>query len=249
MKLARIVRLLSITVPAAIAQDWSAQRAASYLDSRQKEWFAWPTAKAQGGPCLSCHTGLTYLLARPVLRQMLAEGGPTPYESGLLDGLRARVDRMQPRSDQPTAMQGLGSEAVLSALLLMLAEDGHGLSAPTKQAFDRLWALQIREGPQRGSWSWFDLNLDPWETPDSAYFGASLAALAAGSTPDSYRTSAEVAPRLTALADYLRRERDRQPLHNRIALVWAATKLPAALPGSPQSIIDEALAKQQPDGG
>src|SRR6184192_3888876 len=63
-------RLVAIAAWAALrgyCGDWSPQLAADYLDSRQKEWFAWPAAKAPGGPCVSCHTGLTYLLARPVL--------------------------------------------------------------------------------------------------------------------------------------------------------------------------------------
>src|SRR6266853_2730605 len=74
-----------------LAADWSPQRAAQYLDSRQKEWFAWKEAASADGPCVSCHTGMTYLLARPALRQRLGESQPTPYETGLLDRLRAKA--------------------------------------------------------------------------------------------------------------------------------------------------------------
>jgi hypothetical protein len=31
-------------------------------------------------PCVSCHTGMTYLLARPVLRRALHESEPTTFE-------------------------------------------------------------------------------------------------------------------------------------------------------------------------
>ena len=53
--------------------DWSPQAAARYLDERQKQWFEWKPAMSANGPCVSCHTGMTYLLARPVLRRALKE--------------------------------------------------------------------------------------------------------------------------------------------------------------------------------
>src|ERR1700756_5778590 len=82
--------LVLVAMPA-FCGDWNPRLAAQYLDSRQKQWFAWPPATASGVPCVSCHTGLPYLLARPALRQALGETVPTLYESVLLDGLRATV--------------------------------------------------------------------------------------------------------------------------------------------------------------
>ena len=77
--------------PSAFCADWNSRLAADYLDSREKEWFAWPGAnKAVGGPCISCHTNMTYLLARPALRHALGEKQATQYEQGLLDAMRAR---------------------------------------------------------------------------------------------------------------------------------------------------------------
>src|SRR5215467_1777998 len=73
------------------AVDWNPQLAAKYLDERQKQWFEWPIAKAAGGPCVSCHTGLPYLLARPHLRKALGESTPTEFEAGLLAGLQTRL--------------------------------------------------------------------------------------------------------------------------------------------------------------
>jgi squalene-hopene/tetraprenyl-beta-curcumene cyclase len=147
--------------------------------------------------------------------------------------------------------QGLGVEAVLAALMLAVDASASGtLTAQASQALDRMWALQIREGRNRGAWPWFDLNLDPWETSDSVYFGAAMAAQAVGSAPAGYRARPEVRERLGALIDYLHRERTGQPLHNRLALVWAATRLPSALPKQTRkAIVAEALSKQQGDGG
>src|SRR6185369_17147730 len=120
-----LTRLVAAVVFAALpgyCGDWYPRLAAEYLDSRQREWFAWPAAKAKGGPCVSCHTGITYLLVRPGLRRALGESEPTTYERGLLDGLRARVamkspQELSPGAKEPFASQHLGVESILSALL------------------------------------------------------------------------------------------------------------------------------------
>jgi squalene-hopene/tetraprenyl-beta-curcumene cyclase len=199
---------------------------------------------------------VTYLLARPALRRALGESQPTTYEKGLLDGLRARLEKQDPKQSSPTTMQARASqrqgvEAILAALFLALDETrGTTLSATTKQAFDRLWSVQLREGQAAGAWAWFDLTLDPWEMPDSAFYGAALAALAVGTAPAEYREQPEIRERLNALTEYLQREQQTQPLHNRLTLLWASSKLPAVLPVSMRrSIIDEVLEKQQADGG
>ena len=90
-----------------LCADWNPQLAANYLDSRQKEWFAWPRAQVEGGVCVSCHTGATYLLARPVLRVALGESQPTTYEKGLLEGIHAQADAEGNRQ---------GAEAVFATL-------------------------------------------------------------------------------------------------------------------------------------
>src|SRR5437667_1402961 len=75
----------------AFCSDWDPALAAKYLDDRQKQWFEWSITKASGGPCVSCHTSLPYLLARPHLRKALSETGKTEFERGLLDGLQVRL--------------------------------------------------------------------------------------------------------------------------------------------------------------
>src|ERR1022692_730725 len=95
---------------AASGADWNPRLAAQFLDSRQKEWFVWPRANAAAKPCVSCHTGVTYLLARPALRKALGEDAPTVYETGLLASLRSRLDQKE-----PAASPGLGVESILAA--------------------------------------------------------------------------------------------------------------------------------------
>jgi squalene-hopene/tetraprenyl-beta-curcumene cyclase len=240
-----LILIMLIALPA-LAGDWSPKLAAQYLDSRQKEWFAWPPANRSGGPCISCHTGVTYLLARPALRRVLGESEPTAYETGLVDGLISRVglsveDALK-GTKEPVASQAVGVEAILAALLV-------GPEKPAaRQAWDRMWSMQLHAGAAKGSWPWFDFNTDPYETSDSAFFGASLAALAIGATPSEYQAKPEIKEHVAELIAYLRTATPAQPLHNRLLLLWAAAKLPAAVRDARQSIIDETMRKQQSDG-
>jgi squalene-hopene/tetraprenyl-beta-curcumene cyclase len=219
-----------------LCAGWNPKLTAEYLDTRQKEWAEWPAASAPGGTCFSCHTGMTYLLARPELRRVLGESGPVRYETAVLDGLRARVNLKEGYAHftkEPLSSQALGVETIFAALFLQ-----------TGQAFDRLWALQIGEGKDRGSWPWFQLDLDPWETTASPYYGATLAAIAIGAAPPEYRNRPDVREHVAALTAYLQREQSSQPLHNRLMLLWAALA-----PSGREQLIGEVFEKQQPDGG
>jgi squalene-hopene/tetraprenyl-beta-curcumene cyclase len=229
-----------------LAADWNPKLAAQYLDARQKDWFAWKQAQSADGPCVSCHTGLTYLLARPALRRMLHEKEPTMYETGLLNRLRAKAGAKPPGSLQ-------GVETIFTALFLARedARDTKGsLSPSSKAAFDQLWILQNKDGRQKGSFLWYSANLDPWETPAAFYFGAALGAVAIGQAPAEYRNQPEVQERIRSLADYLGGPLEDQPMHSSVAWLWAASKLPevAAAPRR-QSIINQVFAKQASDGG
>jgi hypothetical protein len=249
--------LLFTTVAAlAFGGDWNPRLAAQYMDARQKEWFAWPSANTNGMPCVSCHTGVSYLLARPALGRALGETERTPYEKGLLDGMRSRVGKKDvaelfPKATPPHSFEALGVETVFAALFLA-AEDAPTakLSSDTERAFARLWALQIREGKNKGAWVWNTYDLDPWEMPESSYFGAALAAVATGTAPAGYAARPEIQANLTALKSYLREEESAQPLHNRLVLLWAGARLPGLLPeAARKSIAAEAWQKQDADGG
>src|SRR5260370_23307427 len=165
-----------LLAPLAQCADWSPRLAAEYLDGRQKEWCAWPAAKAPGGTCLSCHTGMTYLLGRPALRKALGELEPTEYEKGLLDGLRARADKREGKdlfagfAKEPLASQALGVESVLAALFLAREDPGERLNENAELAFDRMWSFQNRDGEGKGAWAWFQLDLDPCESPMPHFF-------------------------------------------------------------------------------
>ena len=237
-----LVALIVVTTPSLYA-DWSPELAARYLDARQKEWFSWKPAASADGPCVSCHTGMTYLLARPALRRALKESEPTMYERGLLDRLRANVG-----AKPAGALQGV--ETIFSALFLSREDARNTMSAHTQKALDQLWTLQSAEGPTKGAWRWYAANLDPWENPESGYYGASLAALALGHTPAEYRDRANVRESVASLTTYLANPPAPPRLHDRLALLWASSTLPTVLSVAAQrALVAETFAKQQADGG
>jgi len=228
--------MINALLALSLCADWNPRQAADYLDGREKEWFSWKTAQTPGGPCVSCHTNVTYLLARPALRRELGEKQPTAYETGLRDALRARIplqDVFPARfSKEPLHEQSLGVEAIHAALLL-----------GDEPALDRMWSLQLKDGKEKGAWNWFHLDLDPWETLESNFYGASLAALAVKqATPEHRERHRE---QIALLAGYLRREQSGQPLHNRLMLLWSMAEAVA----DRQALFKEVENKQQPDGG
>src|ERR1022692_191589 len=224
--LLRTVVCLAVTFLSAWGADWNPRLAAQYLDSRQKEWFVWPRANAAAKPCVSCHTGMTYLLARPALREALGEETPTVYETGLLASLRSRLDQKEP-ADSP----GLGVESIFAARFLATAD-----------ALNRMWGLQAHEGPAKGSWNWFSLDQDPWEMPESRFYGAALAAMAVPAK-DHAR------PEARELVAYLNREQAAQSLHNRLMLLWASAAFPEVLPAPARNdVIEQVWKKQLADG-
>jgi squalene-hopene/tetraprenyl-beta-curcumene cyclase len=232
-----------------LAGDWNPRLAAEYLDGRQEKWLSWPNAKQPDGTyCVSCHTSIPYLLARPALRRALGESGPTIHETKLFENLRAHVASYDAKAGDTKT--GTSVDSVLGTTMLALKNEGAAFSDELKASFERMWSLQIREGKQAGAWKWFNLDLDPWEVTESPFFGASLAALAVGAAPIEYRARPEIRERVLALIVYLREQTAGQTLHNRLVLLWASTKLPDVMPDSTRTaILEELWSKQQSDGG
>jgi squalene-hopene/tetraprenyl-beta-curcumene cyclase len=242
------------------ANSWNPKAAEAYLEQREVWWMAWPTAARDHDTfCVSCHTAVPYAFARPALRQALAEEGPSANERKLLDNVTKRVrlwKEIKPfyhsRNDYGhKADESRGTEAVLNALILASYDVQSGrLSDDTRAALDNMWALQQTTGDKRGAWSWLRFGLEPFEANDSQYYGATLAAVAVGITPENYRSSPQIQSNLKLLRDYLDREYASQSLMNRLGLLWASAKMPGLIePERQKSIIGEVLGKQRSDGG
>ena len=153
--------------------------------------------------------------------------------------------------DSDKAIESRGTEAVLNALILAGHDAQSGrLNEDTRTALDDMWALQQATGDQAGAWPWLQFDLSPWEARDSPFYGAALAALAVGTAPGNYRSSAAIQKGLERLRAYLDREYPKQPLSNRAVLLWASTKLPGLLDHQrEESLLHDIFAEQQSDGG
>ena len=242
------------------AGPWDQKAAAAYLDQRAGWWMEWPKAARDHDTfCVSCHTAVPYALSRPALRKALAEEAPSPNERRLLENVTKRVrlwKEVAPfYSDADRGayktVESRGTESVLNALILASNDARRGqLSSDTRMALENMWAEQQTTGNRKGAWSWLRFANEPWEADDSDYYGAALAAVAAGTAPGNYLARPEIQNSLKMLREYLNRECAAQPAINRVALLWASAKLPGLLaPQQQKAIITEVLGKQQADGG
>jgi len=223
---------------------WSPKSAAAYLDGRLEWWMSWKTAARDRDTfCVSCHTVAPYAVGRPALRSALGEQAPTATERKLIENVVKRVrlwNEIAPYYPDetrgvPKTSESRGTEAILNALVLTRYD-----LPEARLALDNMWAQQVKDGDAKGAFPWLQFHNAPWEG-DSQYYGAALAAIAGGS---------DRSERAKLLRDYLLRERDAQAPVNRVMLLWASTKMPGLLtPAQQAALIDEAISRQQADGG
>jgi squalene-hopene/tetraprenyl-beta-curcumene cyclase len=254
-------RLPGITVvSAAGVPSWDLKRAATYMDARQDWWQQWPSAaRDHDTVCVSCHSSLPYVLARPSLRTALGEQGASANEMKIVADVVQRVRNwrdMEPwYPDQtrglPKTAESRGTESVINAAVLARRDADAGmLSEDGRQAFANMWAQQMRTGDLSGAWAWLSFRLEPWEGVKSAYFGAALAAIAVGTAPGGYGSSPEIQKNLELLRTYLTKQAPEQHTFNKLMLLWASSRLPGLLtPTERDAVVAEVLRAQQPDGG
>ena len=245
------------TATAEEAGGWNAKAAALYLDGRAAAWKAHQkTQRSHDTACISCHTGLPYLLVRPELRRALGDATRPEPEQALVADVEKRVrlwSEVEPwyAHTEDKVQESKGTEAILNALVLALRDrEGGALSPLTRQALENMWREQRPDGSEKGGWRWLAFGLAPWETRESEIWGASLAALALRAAP-GYASEASAQRPATLLEDYLRRKA-REPLnrHSRLGLLWASTFWPGLLsPSDEATITAEILSVQRSDGG
>jgi squalene-hopene/tetraprenyl-beta-curcumene cyclase len=241
------------------ASQWNERLAAAYLDQREEWWMGWEhAARGDSTFCVSCHTSVPYLLARPRLDVMLGQA-PSIDERKVIDDVVQRVrnwnnerpyyadSKEHPKQSQNSR----GTESVLNALILVNRDFGTGrLSDDAQVALHYMWQEQIQTGPDKGAWPWQQFGLEPWESRNSVYYGATLAAAAVGMAPEDYRSSPPVRAHVALLRDYLSATYDDQCMFNRIELLWAASRFPGLIdPALESQAIKQTLASQRADGG
>ena len=153
--------------------------------------------------------------------------------------------------DDAKKKQSHGTEAVLNALILAREDRFQGRQKPsedTKKALSIMWATQITDGKEKGSWEWINFGMDPWEGETSRYMGACLAAIAVGSAPgyDLAGATGDLKERLGFLREYLKKQFASENLHNRVWMLWASASMDGLLtPQEKDQLIAQILAKQQ----
>ena len=231
-------------------KSWDAKAAAGYLDGRAEWWSTWASAKRDHDTfCVSCHTAVPYALGRPTLRSALQESSASAAEQALTANVTKRVGLWSETApfylSSPTALnrseESRGTEAILNALIL--AASGAPQTV-TSAAFRNMWAAQVQEGKNKGSFPWLDFHNRPWEADDSQYYGSALAAVAVGLAPASEREKAN------GLVAYLKQNYAEQTLANRVMVLWASAKLPDLLTSAQKTaLLKEFSQAQQADGG
>ncbi|MDH4065536.1 MAG: hypothetical protein OEW19_14145 [Acidobacteriota bacterium] len=255
---------LVVAVQARAAGDdtpaWNPAGAAAYLDGELDWWSTWPTAARDHGTfCVSCHTVAPYALARPALSTALGEAVPSPQARRLFDNVATRVrlwNEVAPYyPDQtrgiPKTSESRGTESVMNALVLATRDAGTGaLADDTRMAFANMWALQMKTGDTDGAWAWLNFRYEPWEAPGSPYFGAAMAAMAIGTAPGGYASSADATPGLDRLRAFIASGFDRQSLFNKLTMIVASSRLDGIVtPGQRRATADAVVALQHADGG
>ncbi|MGD9902181.1 MAG: hypothetical protein AB7U83_01830 [Vicinamibacterales bacterium] len=262
----RVLVLAALVVPGAMLlgaappanPGWDTAAAARSLDARMDLWWARAKVLKTGDGetrCLSCHTAVPYALARPALRRAMGQAAPTAHEARILDIARRRVTHVataQPyydHTDDKTA-ESRGVEAVLNALVLThhdtLGRSSKGSDA-TRAAVARLWEVQRPDG----AWDWLNFGLEPYEANDSAFHGATLAALAVGSGPGWQASQDERGKAgLVRLRSYLRTRQAGERLFNRAWALLAASSLSGVMtPSEMELTMRDLELAQRPDGG
>jgi squalene-hopene/tetraprenyl-beta-curcumene cyclase len=244
--------------PVRAAEGWDTAAAATYLDARMDAWWAKAKTLKTGdadAKCLSCHTAVPYALARPALRIAMGQSAPTAHEERILSTVRQRVQHVatqQPYYDHTEAkkVESRGVEAVLNAVILTQYDtrgrSGMGSDA-SRAAIARLWEVQRADG----AWDWLNFGLEPYEANDAVFHGATMAALAAGTSAGRYASREGPGKAgLERLRGYLRTNVASQRLFNKAWALLAANQMPNLLENATKdSLVADLERAQRADGG
>lgn len=209
-----------------VAKELSLAKAAEYLDGVGVNW-----TRDRG--CITCHTNMPYLTARPLLK---GDAGWKEVRAYLEKDVKGWSEGGKPRGDAYVV-------ATAFALAFNDAQQTGRLHDQTKAALDRMWAVQR----PNGAWNWLKCDWPPLEHDD--YYGAVLAALAVGYAPGEYAKSEGAKAGLAKLRDYLKKT-PAPDLHHTAMLLWASTKLDGLMtPDEQKKAVTALKSKQRKDGG
>ena len=212
-----------------MAAEFSAEKAARYLDRSALNWVK--TKK-----CATCHTNLFYMIARPALRRILPDSGEVRgfYE----DYLKVRW-----RKDGPTEAAGFWPIVVGTGLTFNDAQTTGKQSDAARGVLDLMWKVQRADG----GWNWPDCDYAPMEIDD--HYGVTIAALTVGIAPGGYAETPKARAGIEKIRVYFKNNPPKS-LHHRAMLAWCSVRIDGIMTEEErQRTLAELLALQLEDGG
>ncbi len=218
-----------ITPDEPFAVEFSAKRAAQYLDRSALNWQK--TKK-----CATCHTNLFYMVARPALSTIQPDSGEVRrfYED---------YPNVRWRTKGPTEAQGFWPIVVGTGLALNDAQTSGKLSKTAREVLDIMWTVQREDG----GWRWPDCDYAPIEIDD--HYGVTIAALAVGIAPEGYAETPQARAGLDKVRKYFKNNPPKS-LHHRAMLAWCSVRVDGiATQEQRDETLAQLLALQLKDGG
>jgi squalene-hopene/tetraprenyl-beta-curcumene cyclase len=211
-----------------MAAEFSLERAAAFLDSASLQW-------QKERDCLTCHTNMSYLIARPGV------AGDRAAHDEVRRYVEHRVSDVWPK-DGPR-YDPAEVIAAAAALALNDAATTGKLHPLTRVALDRMWTRQREDG----GWDWLKCGWPPMESDD--HYGVTLAAIAVGSAPDGYAETEAAEKGVAKIKTYLQNNPP-PTLHHQAMILWASKNLDGLMShADKESCKSRLLALQHDDGG
>lgn len=218
-----------ITADEPLAEPFSAKQAAIYLDRAALTW-------QKEKKCVTCHTNMPYLFARPALASI-------QQDSGEVREFFEQYPKVRWKNKGPSERQGFWTIVVAAALTFNDVQTTGKLSPVAREVLDLMWTVQREDG----GWVWPDCDYAPMEIDD--HYGVTLAALTVGIAPDGYADTEAARAGLVKLRHYLENDPPKS-LHHRAMIAWCSLRIDG-IAGEEQRArtLQQLLALQRPDGG
>lgn len=218
-----------ITGAEPLAAEFSASKAAVYLDRTALTW-------QKEKKCVTCHTNMPYLFARPALTSVLKD-------SNEVREFFEQYRTVRWKKKGPSERQGFWPVVVGAGLTFNDVQTTGQLSEVARDVLDLMWTVQREDG----GWAWPDCDYAPMEIDD--HYGVTLAALIVGIAPDGYAQTKAAKAGLDKLRVFLQNDPPKS-LHHRAMIAWCSLRVAGIASDEDRArTLKQLLALQRPDGG